>query len=639
MYKTHLTGYAFVVMLVGALFMVANADTIWSLSVDIAHHYALIFRISENWQLIPNDPSLGEMNYYPRASHVLAALAGTVVGSPLLGMHLVSLASLVILWGSCLGLLYATPGRQGALGALALALLVVVNHGSLRIHGAEIAPNYFYSQLVAQAFAFLSILIAVRIEMRWHRAWVYLFLLTAIWALVDVHLLPALELLGVFAGVLLLDLFKAPAGRTRLYVGLSAALLVVAGVGAVVLHPSFSAMRSISENNGGLGLGSTFNTVLAIAVLCLIVLASTVSLLRAWWRAPDSHVMYKYLAMYGAAVAGLCLLQMVLRQFGLGSDYAVKKYVFGLLSFVFLRAALWAGNAGGAALTGAPRLSNMVRAEPFRLVAFGVALLLIVSQAARLESQLDTSNAVAVERQLTAARDSFLTPAPQGKTNLMADIDGMPVVANYMFSLAIAHTTREVAGHDFLAGTSFSPWDRYGTIVSSRASSRYAGAEQCSSIKSGPLLLLDPSCLARLQSEGTVCKGTFDFSLRGRIDPAMLTGFSGAEQDFRWTEGKQSAFTCNADKPYRLARLTLAPFLTPTHARQRVSVTVNDGAPVTVELRSPELAVIELPLPQLPPGQPVAIRIAMPDAVSPEKLGLSGDARELGVAVRTLSFE
>lgn len=53
-------------LLAAALLLVDSAGTFQSLSVDLAHHYALVVRLSEDWVLqSATDPSLGEMNTYP----------------------------------------------------------------------------------------------------------------------------------------------------------------------------------------------------------------------------------------------------------------------------------------------------------------------------------------------------------------------------------------------------------------------------------------------------------------------------------------------------------------------------------------------------------------------------------------------
>ena len=44
------------------IFVFYNIDSMWTASVDLSHHYALAFRISEQWMLISlADPTLGEM--------------------------------------------------------------------------------------------------------------------------------------------------------------------------------------------------------------------------------------------------------------------------------------------------------------------------------------------------------------------------------------------------------------------------------------------------------------------------------------------------------------------------------------------------------------------------------------------------
>lgn len=639
MHRPSLSSYLFVALLVGAAWTTLNADMLWSLSVDIAHHYALVFRLTENWQLIGNDPTLGEMNVYPRSSHLAAAIVGMVVGSPFLGMQLMALFSLVLLWAASLAILYSQPNRSGPLAALVLALLVVVNHGAFRIHGAEISGNYFYSQLVAQALVFLALAAAIRIETRQHRVWAYLFLLGMLYVVTGVHLMPALELLGVLAGVLLLELFQpgiAPGARAR--TALAAAVAVVAGIAIVVLNPSFAAMRGISENNGGVSLGP-LGPVWSIGLVCLIVLATTLPLLRLWHRDPAVNVMHKYVAMYGAAVAGLCLLQMALRYVGLGSDYAVKKYAFGLVSYVFLRIAMWGGSALQDRLARRPRATQVAAGPAFWLAVFGLALGVTVAQSARMTPVLDTSDVVAIERQLITLRDSALSPAAPGKTHLVADAQGMPPVLNYMFSLALARTPREVAGHDFLAGTALGPFAQYDTIVSSRGTSRFGRAAHCSKAATGPLLTLDAACLEQAMQEASVCRGNFDFTQKGGIDPAMLKGFSGPEEAFRWTDAPEAVFTCKSGPQLRVARIELAPFLAPQHPRQRLRIAVNGAQAVEVELSTPESRVIEVPLPQVAAGQALAIGFALPDAKSPQALGLGADTRILGVAVRRLSFE
>lgn len=492
MQKSKFVWYFLVTLVVGILLVVFNTHVIWSTSVDLAHHYALVFRFFESWHLVPNDPSLAEMNIYPPGSHMAAAMVGKAVGSPFLGMHLVALGSLVLLWVACLSILYAAPNRIGPLSAVALALLLVINHGALRVHGAEISGAYHYAQLVGQALAFAVLAIALRTDARLHRTAAYIVLLLAMPVVATVHLLPALELLGVLAGLLLLDVVAAQDNERVRKILVGAALLAI-GVAAVVLHPSFAAMRAISAHNGGVSLG-LLGPMWSLALVSLIVVASVVPLLRAWNRDRAGNVMYKYLAVYGLTIAGLCLLQMALRYVNLGSDYAVKKYAYVLATFLVLRLAMWIGASATARAERNPRVASLFKRTPIQVGMFGFALALAVLGCARMRQDVDTFKVMDFERQLLSLRENGSLPVP-GKPVLVADLEGMHVVINYMFSLAVTHTPRDIVLPYFTTGMDPGPLAQYGLIATSREHSRFSAAVSCAKASSASLLVLDAACV------------------------------------------------------------------------------------------------------------------------------------------------
>ena len=109
-------------LLAAAVLLAGSADTFWSLSVDLAHHYALVVRLTETWLLqVATDPSLGEMNTYPRLAHQFAAVLARLVGSPLLGLHLTALLAIFVCLASLAAMLLSLP-RHAAIGsALTLA--------------------------------------------------------------------------------------------------------------------------------------------------------------------------------------------------------------------------------------------------------------------------------------------------------------------------------------------------------------------------------------------------------------------------------------------------------------------------------------------------------------------------------------
>lgn len=495
MQKSKFVWYFLTTLVVGILLVVFNTRVIWSTSVDLAHHYALVFRFFESWHLVPNDLSLAEMNIYPPGSHMAAAMVGKVVGSPFLGMHLVALGSLVLLWAACMSILYAAPNRIGPLSAVALAFLLVINHGALRVHGAEISGAYHYAQLVGQALAFAVLVVALRLDAGLHRTAAYVFLLLVMPVVATVHLLPALELLGVLAGLLLLDIVAAQRSERIRKIVVGAALLAI-GIAIVVLHPSFAAMRAISAHNGGVSLG-LLGPMWSLALVSVIVLATVVPLLRAWNRDRAGNVMHKYLAVYGVAIAGLCLLQMVLRHFDLGSDYAVKKYAYVLATFLVLRLAMWIGASATARAERNPRFALLAQGTPFQVGMFGIALVAAVLGCARMRQDVDTFKVVDFERQLLSLRATGALPADPRRPVLVADLEGMHIVINYMFSLAVTHTPRDVVLPYFTTGEDPGPLSQYALIATSREHSRFDADHRCAKARSESLLVLDAACVGQ----------------------------------------------------------------------------------------------------------------------------------------------
>lgn len=620
--------------------ILCHVDGAWSAPLDLAHHYALVFRLWENWQLVPGDPSLLEMNVYPRASHIVAAVLGMVFNSPFLGMQVSALASLAMVWGAYLWLLSMLPARAATASIAMLGLLVLVNHQfiGMNIHGSEIVNSFFYAQLVAQGLALLSIGAAVALEVGGKRMAARAVLMLAIFLLPAVHLLPAVELLALFGGLMVVDIIMhAGSARQRLRHAASNALLFALSVASVVLHPAFKVMRGISDNNGELLL-TGLPTYGALALLCLVCIAVSLLLLRTWRRDPAQHPVYRYLALYGCGIALLCLLQIVLWRAGMGSEYAARKYAFGLSSFLLVSAAYYAGAAFGAWSGSSVRLRGYAAHPAVASVVLVAAMSLAFSYAARWNKVLDTSDVVAVERQLLMLRETAVTPPPAGKQNIVTDVHGLSNELNYMFAIAIMHTPRDTAS-GILVGRLPRPLSQFDTIITSRKSSRY-DRPGCARNPSGPLVLAEGECVEKRFSEASVCKEAIDFSNNGLLDPGMLAGFSGAEAWSRWTEARQARFTCLSVGAPRVATLYFTPFLARPDQRQRVSFSVNGGKPVIREFHHPSAAeALELPLPEVASGTPLVFALDLPDAISPDALGVNPDRRQLGIAVTKVTFK
>lgn len=317
---------------------------IWRPSIDVALHYSLVARLSEHWQL-PNssDPSLGRLSTYPRYAHRLAALVGNVIGSPFAGMQLVTRLSLAGIWTSIAFLFLALPRRillwtGGVLAALLVANQYLIH---LELFGSELVGNYFYPQIVAQAIALALIALALWLERSpIPKAIIYVILGSSVPLLQQVHLLPAVEIMGTLSLLVVLDAIDLQArnrGKTLLF----GVFCIAASLFLTVESPAFSTMIYNSEH-GLMSLKYT-PTVQALAVEAVIAIGASAVLLWRWIslslpEARRSMLTIKYLGLFGEAVGMLCLLQIVLLQFGYGSFYACQKFAFGINTTLLLEA-------------------------------------------------------------------------------------------------------------------------------------------------------------------------------------------------------------------------------------------------------------------------------------------------------------
>jgi hypothetical protein len=486
-----------------ALFLASWMDTLWTASVDLSHHYALTFRIFDEWSLSdPNDPSLWEMNIYPNLSHKLAAVIGFFVGSPLLGMQVLTLLSLASVWLACVLLLKSLPDRAATTALGAFAVVLVLNHFLLRlpVHGAEVVENFFFAQLVAQAAVLVAILGGARLEKNGSSIQGRLVLLGGAAVCTAVHVLGGLELLGVLVGVsvtgYLATDYAAPRRRCKLTL---AAVLVAAGAASVLLNPSFGAMRQISGNNGGISLGPVMSASARISplkatlLLSIAALAVSLLLLRCWQRRGCSreYAVARYLSAYGGTVAALCLVQAAALHFGMGSEYAVKKYAYALVTYLALGVATLGGlrlerYAGASARVSTERWHAI--ASVFAFAAFCVSLVLV--QAPKL---LDVSDLVGLEKRIRGLRDTSL-PAPTAQRSNAVLLGNLPVSVEYMFSIGILKAPREKMG-DLLSSNRLGDASRFGSLILNGDTLSHASSACVGGAPAGPLVVVDARCL------------------------------------------------------------------------------------------------------------------------------------------------
>jgi hypothetical protein len=571
----------------GMVFVVLCFKHLWNASVDMAHHYALISYMTEFWRPPVDAPNLGEMNFYPYYSHLLAALAGTFFHSPLMGMQLVTLLSTYTLWVALAIALSTLPARSAAIFFVSFVALLALNRFGLHaeLFGNEVIGNFFFAELVAQALCALAYTLMLLMERRGVSVPLrYVFCVVAIHFLVRTHLLPAVELLGALGLLVVMDVIET-ARQRRLRTMLHGGIALLAGCAVIVLDPAFGAMRKLSKNNGMLSLQLIPNT-LVLAVVAASVIALSLSLAWRWLKIrkaslQPSWLAYKYFACLGISVGALCLLQITLLKWGLGSEYACRKYAFALQTLALIELGLLAStflarrNISGESLDSAGVLAPISYFSP---VLVAVAGLWLGSMPSSKVGAQDTAHLVALERTIAAASLTELEPSA-GKSDYVVGIAGIPLIDDYLFSIGIFKTPRAPALNvaKFSTGEGLKDPQRIGSILTSRGNQALDIAACRRHTLANDLVILDGACVME-KSRSAQCEGTYDFSASGYLPSGMADGFSGPEPTGRWSAGPKGSVTCT----FRPGAVRPGQVLIYAHGRvsvgpQRMLVSVNGG--------------------------------------------------------------
>jgi hypothetical protein len=131
-----------------------------------------------------------------------------------------------------------------------------------------------------------------------------------------------------------------------------------------------------------------------------------------------------------------------------------------------------------------------------------------------------------------------------------------------------------------------------------------------------------------------------DFT-RPESDPFLWYGWSGAEQNFRWTSENEASlvFSVNAAGPLQMT-ISAAPFLAGIDlTRQRVTILLNDTQVADFEMTGSQVEARSIMLPAGILKRENILRFKLPDATAPSSVSQNMDTRLLGVAVHSIEFE
>ena len=337
-----------------AFIVVFFFDCIWSTSVDLADHNAVVNRLFDHWGMPITDDLYYFYRSYPVFSHIAAAVLALPLSSPLGGVQLLTLLSLVALWSGLALILQTLPCRMRALIGASFVLLLIFNQSILRLelHGNEIiGSNFLFPQFVGQAFAVVVIAVTALFERDERDPRLgYLLLAAAIPIAEGFHLVPAAQLFGVLVLLIAIDFHLSPRKNYLPKLAIGASLIIASTIG-IILHPNFKNMfdqGTDPSNPGGLALLRTPNLP-SLALLSAVVGVLSGLLLYTWAyslsnaEARRNGVAAKFVALWGLSNSGICLFQIFIGLFGIGTEYACRKYAFALNTTLLLDLALLVG--------------------------------------------------------------------------------------------------------------------------------------------------------------------------------------------------------------------------------------------------------------------------------------------------------
>jgi len=616
------------------------ANKFWSGSVDTAHHYALILRFYETWgKPVQIDSSLGEMNHYPHYAHALAAMLGTIVNSPFLGMNLLVLISLILLWYSVSLVLNRQEDNQFIIHFPFIILFFFLSK-RFEIHGHEIVGNYFFSQFVGQAIFFSVISIHAWIQgFDSSRYFGYFFLALSSVIIVGFHLLPSLQIIAMLTIYVVFDYFVSRArSKKQAIAGLG---FVVIAILSIMVHPSFTAMREIASNNGDLWLKYTPTLFSLFVLLLSVFLLSFFGLVTEYRNLGKGsrNSAIKIVCIYGIAVSGLCGLQFLALAFGYGSEYACKKYAFSLNTALFLLVTLLVSRLISSRKLFLKYQSCIIIREfskCLRPIYPSIVMVLAIYTVSPNYISADVKKISEIDKSII----KFNSNNALDGDIVVQSVVGSRAIDNYMFTIGSLHHPRDEDAYDIL-------YDRYSPSTSSDSQYVVTSRKSLYDYKScliheldNNLIVVDAKCA---YEELSTCRSSYDFSINGNVSPVLLDGFSSPEAFGRWTDGQYASFECvypaGLEKKLHSIRLSFATSFSPGDIMQSAKVTVNGSHATEFVIGSrPKEILLSLQDSSVKSGDNVKIEFEIPGAVSPKQLGLSEDVRKLGLGLKNIQF-
>jgi len=418
------------------VFVVFLSSYLFTSSSDFAHHYALIEHLSRYLHVDNAFGNLGEMAFYPNLGHWFAVVAGSLLGSSILGVTFVTYISLIVLWVVLFLLISELPRFVSYSVALIVVVFGIITSFYNAFFGFETVGNFFYAQMIAQSLALVAAYVYYALDQNRLKVYAIYVLFISPLLIAYAHVLPAMQLMVFAIIVVFLDFWL------RKKVVVSYLILMLFSVVMFVLHPSLSAMKELSQNNGDLAFGfpSDVSFIASIAFLEIFI-----SLVFVFWKkvfVGDSAL--KVIAIFALSSAILLLLQILAYQFGYGSHYAIKKHVFSVFTLLVIELSFAFSFVLSRFVKDG---SKSVFFKYFYAAFFAILLIVIqVNRSIKNGDFISVSDLKYLESELTYLQKNVI---PEKNKNNVVYVDKNNLIS-YLFSISILEHPRDVTGMNLL---------------------------------------------------------------------------------------------------------------------------------------------------------------------------------------------
>jgi hypothetical protein len=163
---------------------------------------------------------------------------------------------------------------------------------------------------------------------------------------------------------------------------------------------------------------------------------------------------------------------------------------------------------------------------------------------------------------------------------------------------------------------------------------------KCFGAWSADLIYANAGGLASMAGERVAVPSVLHFGVDGKAGAYLRSGFSSLEECGVWSEGGRAVLRFEAEpSPGDVEiELDVMPFIAPGVARQRATIQFNAQPVGQIALRQAERVRFRIGGAAWNREALKTIEVQFPDAVSPQSLGLGGDARKLGWFFRSLGI-